>query len=48
MDKNCTMEDAIFTCPGISSETPGGIPNLRNEHCKFIGAKSHAIDIKVV
>ena len=43
---NCTFADAIFACIGIGSETSGGIRNVRIAHCKFVGAKSHAIYIK--
>jgi polygalacturonase len=43
---NCTLSDAGFACIGIGSETSGGVRNVRIEHCKFIGARSHAIYIK--
>ena len=43
---NCTFADSNFACIGIGSETSGGIRNVRIAHCKFIGAKSHAIYIK--
>lgn len=43
---NCTFADSNFACIGIGSETSGGVRNTRIEHCKFVGAKSHAIYIK--
>lgn len=43
---NCTFNDANFACIGIGSETSGGIRNVRIEHCKCVGARSHAIYIK--
>ncbi len=43
---NCTFADANFACIGLGSEASGGIGSTRIEHCKFIGAKSHAIYIK--
>jgi polygalacturonase len=43
---NCTFVDHNFACIGIGSETSGGVRNVRVEHCKFNGAKSHAIYIK--
>jgi polygalacturonase len=43
---NCTFADSNFACIGIGSEASGGIGKTRIEHCKFIGAKSHAIYIK--
>ncbi len=43
---NCTFADSLFACIGIGSETSGGIRNVRIAHCKFTGAKSHAIYIK--
>ena len=43
---NCTMADSIFACIGIGSETPGGIRNVRIEHCKFTGARTFALYIK--
>ncbi len=43
---NCTFNDANFACIGIGSETSGGVRNVRIEHCKCVGARSHAIYIK--
>lgn len=43
---NCTFADSIFACIGIGSETSGGIRNVRIEHCRFTGARTHAIYIK--
>ncbi|MGC4104318.1 glycoside hydrolase family 28 protein [Ferruginibacter sp.] len=43
---NCTFADSIFACIGIGSETSGGIRNVKIQHCKFIGAKTHAVYIK--
>ncbi len=43
---NCTFKDAIWACIGIGSETSGGIRNVRVEHCKCLGARTHAIYIK--
>jgi polygalacturonase len=43
---NCSFNDANFACIGIGSETSGGVRNVLVEHCKFIGAKSHAVYIK--
>ncbi len=43
---NCTFADSIFACIGIGSETSGGIRRVRVAHCKFTGAKTHAIYIK--
>jgi polygalacturonase len=43
---NCSFVDANFACIGIGSETSGGIRGVRIEHCKFLGARSHAIYIK--
>jgi polygalacturonase len=43
---NCTFKDAIWACIGIGSETSGGIRNVRIEHCKCLGAHTHAIYIK--
>ena len=42
----CSFVDSSFACIGIGSETSGGIRNARIEHCKFLGARSHAIYIK--
>ncbi len=43
---NCTFNDAVWACIGIGSETSGGIRNVRVEHCKCLGARTHAIYIK--
>jgi polygalacturonase len=43
---NCTFKDAVWACIGIGSETSGGIRNVRVEHCKCLGAHTHAIYIK--
>ena len=43
---NCTFADSIFACIGIGSETSGGIRNVRIAHCRFTGAKTHAVYIK--
>jgi polygalacturonase len=43
---NCTFNDRNFACIGIGSETSAGIRNLVVEHCKCVGARSHAIYIK--
>ena len=43
---NCTFADSIFACIGIGSETSGGIRGVKVAHCKFTGAKTHAIYIK--
>ena len=43
---NCSFVDSSFACIGIGSETSGGIRGVRIEHCKFLGARSHAIYIK--
>ncbi len=43
---NCTFTDTNFACIGIGSETSGGVRGTRIEHCKFVGARSHAIYIK--
>jgi len=42
----CSFVDSSFACIGIGSETSGGIRGARIEHCKFLGARSHAIYIK--
>lgn len=42
----CSFIDHKFACIGIGSEISGGIRNARIEHCKFNGARSHAIFIK--
>jgi polygalacturonase len=43
---NCTFKDSVWACIGIGSETSGGIRNVRVEHCKCLGAHTHAIYIK--
>ncbi len=43
---NCTFNDRNFACIGIGSETSAGIRNVLVEHCKCLGARSHAIYIK--
>jgi polygalacturonase len=43
---NCTFNDKTFACIGIGSETSAGVRNVVIEHCKCIGARSHAIYIK--
>ena len=43
---NCTFTDRNFACIGIGSETSAGIRNVVVEHCKCLGARSHAIYIK--
>lgn len=43
---NCTFSDRNFACVGIGSETSAGIRNVVVEHCKCVGARSHAIYIK--
>ncbi|SFS07437.1 Glycosyl hydrolases family 28 [Granulicella pectinivorans] len=43
---NCTFTDATWACIGIGSETSGGIRNVLVEHCKCLGARTHAIYIK--
>ena len=43
---NCTFNDRNFACIGIGSETSAGIRNVVVEHCKCVGARSHAIYIK--
>jgi polygalacturonase len=43
---NCTFNDRNFACVGIGSETSAGIRNVLIEHCKCVGARSHAIYIK--
>ena len=40
---NCTFSDRNFACVGIGSETSAGIRNVVVEHCKCVGARSHAI-----
>jgi polygalacturonase len=43
---NCTFVDHGFACIGIGSETSAGVRNVRVDHCKFVGARSHAVYIK--
>jgi polygalacturonase len=43
---NCTFNDKTFACIGIGSETSASIRNVVIEHCKCVGARSHAIYIK--
>jgi polygalacturonase len=43
---NCTFTDRNFACVGIGSETSAGVRNVTIEHCKCLGARSHAIYIK--
>lgn len=43
---NCTFTDRNFACIGIGSETSAGVRNVVIEHCKCLGARSHAIYIK--
>ncbi len=43
---NCTFSDRVFACIGIGSETSAGIRKVVIEHCKCVGARSHAIYIK--
>ena len=43
---NCTFTDRNFACIGIGSETSAGVRNVIVEHCKCLGARSHAIYIK--
>jgi len=43
---NCTFSDKNFACIGIGSETSAGVRNVVVEHCKCVGARSHAIYIK--
>jgi Glycosyl hydrolases family 28 len=43
---NCTFADSHFACIGIGSETSAGIRGVHIEHCKCVGARSHAIYIK--
>ena len=43
---NCTFNDRTFACIGIGSETSAGIRDVVVEHCKCIGARSHAVYIK--
>jgi polygalacturonase len=43
---NCIFRDAVWACIGIGSETSAGIRNVLVEHCKCLGANTHAIYIK--
>jgi polygalacturonase len=43
---NCTFNDRTFACIGIGSETSAGVKDVVIEHCKCIGARSHAVYIK--
>ena len=43
---NCTFNDAVWACIGIGSETSAGVRNVLVEHCKCLGARTHAIYIK--
>ena len=43
---NCTFSDQHWACIGIGSETSGGIRGVLIEHCKCLGARTHAIYIK--
>jgi polygalacturonase len=43
---NCSFVDHNFACIGIGSETSAGVRNVHVDHCKFLGARSHAIYIK--
>ena len=43
---NCTFNDRNFACIGIGSETSAGVRNVVVEHCKCVGARSHAVYIK--
>jgi polygalacturonase len=43
---NCTFIDRHFACIGIGSEVSAGVRNVVIEHCKCLGARSHAIYIK--
>jgi polygalacturonase len=43
---NCTFTDRYFACIGIGSETSAGVKDVVVEHCKCLGARSHAIYIK--
>lgn len=43
---NCTFNDRGFACIGIGSETSAGVRDVVVEHCKCLGARSHAIYIK--
>ncbi|MGB7266903.1 MAG: glycosyl hydrolase family 28 protein, partial [Terracidiphilus sp.] len=43
---NCTFTDRTFACIGIGSETSAGIRDVVIDHCKCLGARSHAVYIK--
>jgi len=43
---NCTFNDRTFACIGIGSETSAGVKDVVIEHCKCLGARTHAIYIK--
>jgi polygalacturonase len=43
---NCTFNDRAFACIGIGSETSAGVKDVIVEHCKCVGARSHAVYIK--
>ncbi len=43
---NCTFNDRTFACIGIGSETSAGVKDVVIEHCKCVGARSHAVYIK--
>ena len=43
---NCTFNDKFFACIGIGSETSAGVKDVVVEHCKCVGARTHAIYIK--
>jgi len=43
---NCTFNDKVFACIGIGSETSAGVKDVVVEHCKCVGARTHAIYIK--
>jgi polygalacturonase len=43
---NCTFNDRTFACIGIGSETSAGVKDVVIEHCKCMGARTHAVYIK--
>ena len=43
---NCSFNDRTFACIGIGSETSAGVKDVVIEHCKCVGARSHAVYIK--
>jgi len=43
---NCSFNDRTFACIGIGSETSAGVKDVVIEHCKCLGARSHAVYIK--